>query len=123
MTGKNIIVILSQNGSAVASANIRSDEIITSCKSIERASATQQDWEEVLAGRKSWSLTINYLVLAASRLRDVLLSGQIFNVTIRDQSNTTTLTGKALMTSAKQTHMTGNLCSGSFSLQGSGPLQ
>lgn len=123
MTGRDIIVILSQNGVAVASAAIRSDEINTACPSIERASATQQGWKELLAGRKSWSLTLNYLMLAAARLRDVLLTGQMFDVTIRDKSNTSTLTGKALMTTAKQTHTVGNLCQGSFSLEGSGPLQ
>lgn len=123
MTGQDIIVILSQGNTVVASAAIRSDEINTGCPSIERASATQQGWKEVLAGRKSWSLTLNYLMLAAARLRDVLLIGQMFDVTIRDKSNTSTLTGKALMTAAKQTHTTGNLCHGSFSLEGSGPLQ
>jgi predicted secreted protein len=123
MTGQDIIVILSQGSTVVASAAIRSDEINTACPSIERASATQQGWKEVLAGRKSWSLTLNYLMLAAARLRDVLLIGQMFDVTIRDKSNTSTLTGKALMTGAKQTHTTGNLCQGSFSLEGSGPLQ
>ena len=123
MTGRDIIVILSQNGVAVASAAIRSDEINTACPSIERASATQQGWKEVLAGRNSWSLTLNYLMLAAARLRDVLLTGQMFDVTIRDKANTSTLTGKALMTAAKQTHTVGNLCQGSFSLEGSGPLQ
>lgn len=116
-------MILSQGSTVVASAAIRSDEINTACPSIERASATQQDWKEVLAGRKSWTLTLNYLMLAAARLRDVLLIGQMFNVTIKDKSNTSTLTGKALMTAAKQTHTTGNLCQGSFSLEGSGPLQ
>lgn len=125
MTGRDIIVILSQNGVAVASTAIRSDEINTACPSIERASATQQGWKEVLAGRKSWSMTVNYLVLAAARLRDVLLIGQMFDVTIKDRdiTNPTTLTGKALMTGAKQTHTVGNLCQGSFSLEGSGPLQ
>ena len=123
MTGQDIIVILSQGSTVVASAAIRSDEINTACPSIERASATQQGWKEVLAGRKSWSLTLNYLMLAAARLRDVLLIGQMFDVTIRDKSNTSTLTGKALMTAAKQTHTVGNLCQGSFSLEGSGPLQ
>lgn len=123
MTGQDIIVILSQGSTVVASAAIRSDEINTACPSTERASATQQDWKEVLAGRKSWTLTLNYLMLAASRLRDVLLIGQMFDITIRDRANISTLTGKALMTAAKQTHTTGNLCQGSFSLEGSGPLQ
>ena len=52
MTGKDIIVILSQNGTPMASTRIKSDDIQTQANAIEKASATQQDWEEVIPGRK-----------------------------------------------------------------------
>ena len=123
MTGRNIIVILSQNGVAVASTAIRSDEIQTQCDVIERASATNQSWKEFVEGRAEWSLTVNYLMLSAARLRDVLKVRQRFDVTLRDRTDTTQLSGTAIMTSAKQTHTVGNLCQGSFSLKGTGPLQ
>lgn len=123
MTGRDIIVILSQNGVAVASTAIRSDEIQTQCDVIERASATNQNWKEFVEGRAEWSLTVNYLMLSAARLRDVLKVRQRFDVTLRDRSNTTQLSGTAIMTSAKQTHTVGNLCQGSFSLKGTGALQ
>jgi hypothetical protein len=123
MTGRDIIVILSQNGVAVASTAIRSDEIQTQCDVIERASASNQNWKEFVEGRAEWSLTVNYLMLSAARLSDVLKVRQRFDVTLRDRTNTTQLSGTAIMTSAKQTHTVGNLCQGSFSLKGTGALQ
>ena len=122
MTGKDIIVILSQNSVAVASTCIRSQDIQVQADLIEVASETQQSWREYIAGRKGWSLTVNYLVLAAAQLSDLMLTGQVFDVTVKDVGNTTSLTGTAIMATAKQTATVGNLCQGTFQLQGSGAL-
>ena len=121
MTGKDIIVILSQGGTALASTSIRSQDIQTSCATIEKASSTQQDWEEHIAGRKSWNLTVNYLVLSSAKVNDLLYIGQTFDVRM-NIGETTYLVGKAIMNQAKQTATIGNLTQGSFSLKGSGPL-
>ena len=121
MTGKDIIVILSQGGTALASTSIRSQDIQTSCATIEKASSTQQDWEEHIAGRKSWNLTVNYLVLSSAKVNDLLYVGQAFDVRM-NIGETTYLVGKAIMNQAKQTATIGNLTQGSFSLKGSGPL-
>ena len=121
MTGKDIIVILSQGGTALASTSIRSQDIQTSCAIIEKASSTQQDWEEHIAGRKSWNLTVNYLVLSSAKVNDLLYVGQTFDVSM-NIGETTYLVGKAIMNQAKQTATIGNLTQGSFSLKGSGPL-
>ena len=121
MTGKDIIVILSQGGTALASTSIRSQDIQTSCATIEKASSTQQDWEEHIAGRKSWNLTVNYLVLSSAKVNDLLYVGQTFDVRM-DIGETTYLVGKAIMNQVKQTATIGNLAQGSFSLKGSGPL-
>ena len=123
MTGKDIIVILSQNGTPMASTRIKSDDIQTHADAIEKASATQQTWKEVIAGRKEWTLNVNYLVLAAAKLTDVLLAGQMFDITIRHISENVSLTGQALLTDAKQTHTVNSLCQGSFTFRGNGPLQ
>lgn len=121
MTGKDIIVILSQGGTALASTSIRSQDIQTSCATIEKASSTQQDWEEHIAGRKSWSLTVNYLVLSSAKVNDLLYVGQTFDVRM-NIGETTYLVGTAIMIQVKQTATIGNLAQGSFSLKGSGPL-
>lgn len=121
MTGKDIIVILSQGGTALASTSIRSQDIQTSCATIEKASSTQQDWEEHIAGRKSWNLTVNYLVLSSAKVNDLLYVGQTFDVRM-NIGETTYLVGTAIMNQVKQTATIGNLTQGSFSLKGSGPL-
>jgi predicted secreted protein len=123
MTGKDIIVILSQNGTPMASTRIKSDDIQTRADTIEKASSTQQQWREYIAGRKEWTLTTNYLVLAAAKLTDVLLIGQSFDITVRHISENVTLTGQAILPDAKQTHTVNSLCQGSFTFRGNGPLQ
>lgn len=122
MTGKDLIVILSQGGTALASTRVRSQDIQTSCPTIEKASASQQDWEEHIAGRKSWTINISYLVLAASQVRDLLYVGQTFSITVKDSGNNSSVTGSAIMTAVKNVATIGNLAQGSFSLQGSGAL-
>ena len=123
MTGKDIIVIISIRDTPMFATAIKSDDIQTQVNAIEKASATQQDWEEVIPGRKRWSLTVNYLVLLSGKLRDVLEVGKMFDITIRDRSNSVTLTGQALLTDCKQTHTVNSLCQGSFTFRGNGPLQ
>lgn len=123
MTGKDIIVIISIRGTPMFATAIKSDDIQTQVNAIEKASATQQDWEEVIPGRKRWSLTVNYLVLLSGKLRDVLEVGKMFDITIRDRRNKVTLTGQALLTDCKQTHTVNSLCQGSFTFRGNGPLQ
>lgn len=123
MTGKDLIVILSQNGTALASTAIRSQEIQASAETIEKASATQQDWKEYVAGRKAWSLSVSYLVLTASKVADLLMVGQTFDVTVKDVDNTSSVSGVAILSSVKHTASIGNLANGSFTFVGSGPLQ
>lgn len=123
MTGKDLIVILSQNGTALASTAIRSQEIQTSAETVEKASATQQDWKEYVSGRKAWSLSVSYLVLTASKVADLLMVGQTFDVTVKDVDNTSSVSGVAILNSVKHTAAVGNLANGSFTFVGSGPLQ
>ena len=123
MTGKDIIVIISIRDTPMFATAIKSDDIQTQANAIEKASATQQDWEEVIPGRKRWTLNCNYLVLTSAKLTDVLKVGQYFDITIRHISENVTLTGQALLTDCKQTHTVNSLCQGSFTFRGNGPLQ
>ena len=106
MTGKDIIVVLSQNGTALASTTVRSQDIQTAADTIEKSSSTQQDWKEFITGRKEWSITVNYLMLAASKITDLLYVGQTFDVTVKNVTASgvtpTAVTGKAIMTTVKQ---------------------
>lgn len=121
MTGKDITVILSRNNTALANTRIRSNEIQTSCDMIEKASASQQDWKEYVAGRNSWTLTVNYLVLASAQVADLLYVGQTFDITMKS-GNSELLTGSAIITGVKNTSTVGNIAQGGFTLQGSGAL-
>lgn len=121
MTGNDIKVILTLDDTALASTRICSDEIQTLADTIEKASSTQQQWKEFIAGRTEWILNVNYLVLASGQVKDVLYAGRTFGITFK-QGNTTLLTGTAIMTQCKQTYTVGALCKGSFALKGTGAL-
>lgn len=123
MTGKDVILTLSQGGVALANTRIKSQSIKSQCGVIEKASSTQQDWVEVVAGRNSWSLTVRYLVLSGSQVKDVLKVGQMFDVTMNEYGSTTNkVTGTALLSSVDAEYPTGNLAQGTFTFTGSGAL-
>ena len=122
MTGKDIIIILTQGGTALASTRVRSQDIQTQADVIEKASSTQQDWKEYIAGRKEWAVNVSYLVMTSSKVRDLLLVGKTFGVTVRDTANTYSVSGTAIMTTVKNVSTVGNLAQGSFSLKGTGAL-
>ena len=123
MTGKEITVILSQNGTALASTRIRSNEIQTTADTIEKASATQQDWREYIAGRKEWQVTTNYLVQSTGNEIDKVLNvGVKYDVQFIDNTSGHMLGGEAILVSAKISAIKGNLITGSFQFKGSGAL-
>jgi predicted secreted protein len=124
MTGKDIILTLTDSSSQVlASTAVKSQDIKTHCDAIEKSSETQQTWREFTAGRKDWSLTVTYLLLTAAKVKDLLMVGQTFGVVVQKiNDNTNKVTGTAILTDVQQTSTVGNLATGSFTFQGSGPL-
>ena len=60
--GKDLIVSIDGNANMAS----KSCTLSVSAKSIVKTSPTSGDWEEVLAGKKSWSLTTNHLVKKAT---------------------------------------------------------
>lgn len=124
MTGKDIILLLTDSSQqVVASTAIKSQDIKTHCDALEKASSTQQTWREFAAGRKDWSLTVTYLVLTSAKIKDLLMVGQTFGITVQQlNDNTNKVTGTALLTDVQQTSTVGNIATGSFTFQGSGPL-
>lgn len=122
MNGKDIIIILSQNGTALAGTAVKSHDITTAADTIEKASSTQQSWREYLAGRKAWSINMSYLVTTGAKIHWELKVGETFTVTVADNNSNYRLTGTAVLETAKQTYTVGNLANGSFVLKGSGPL-
>ena len=124
MTGKDIIVILSQNGIAIASTRIKSSQIQSTAETMEKASATQQTWKERIAGRASWSMKTDYLVLAPEQMQDLLRVRQLFDVTITaaEGQSSTVITGRAILKEVTINATVGSLAKGSFAFDGTGPL-
>ena len=118
--GNNIIVYM--NGQAIAGT--KSDEIQVDCDTIEIASATDQAWTHSISGRKSWSLTVGWLVLANQDVRKALLVGSTVTIKIkgRGESDANGLSGSAILRTCKITATRGNLAQGSFAFVGNGPL-
>ena len=118
--GNNIIVYM--NGTAIAGT--KSDELQVDCETIEIASATDQGWTHYISGRKSWSLNGGWLVLANQDVRKVLLAGSVVTVKIkgRGESDSSGVTGAAILKTVKITATRGNLAQGSFAFIGNGPL-
>ena len=102
------------NGQAIAGT--KSDELSVDSETIEIASA--------ISGRKSWSLTVGWLVLANTDVRKALLVGSSVTIKIkgRGDSDANGLQGSAIIKTCKITAIRGNLAQGSFAFVGNGPL-
>lgn len=118
----NTIIISAINGSTEIIAAAKSGEIQTDCETIEVASATQRDWRNFIAGRKTWSVNVNYLVINEAALSKVLAVGTTYSLTIKKRGSSSNISGTATLVTCKQTYTRGNLCVGSFVFKGTGPL-
>ena len=117
--GKNLIV--SVNGTAIAGA--KSCRLQISGEHIERASATNADWREFIAGRKTWTVACDHLLpRTGTPLRS---SAAMVNtvVTLTVGVDQDTLSGSAIVKTWEVSGAVGTLAVGSFQFQGSGPLQ
>lgn len=125
--GNNIFIATSDAtlspGTSKIIAGTRSNTINTECGSIEIASSNvnDQEWTNIIKGRKSWSMTVGWLLLENADVQKVLKAGTFVTVYVKAGS-TQLLTGRALITKAELNLNHGNLATGSFSLKGSGAL-
>ena len=125
LKGNDIYVIM--NGQAIAGS--RSDELTVGCETIPISSPDTGQWATFIAGRKSWSLTVGFLLFNAKYMtRRANSVGH--KVTIRIMPRVGTehgsdyeLVGDAIITNFKVTATRGNLVQGAFQFQGTGPLE
>ena len=123
MNGNNILISAKDSNNIEVIAATKSQEIQTECETIEISNQSAGDWRKLLAGRKSWSVNVNFLVLAASDLAKLLNVGTSYTVTIKGRGNNQpNVSGTAILTQCKQTYTRGNLCVGSFQFRGTGAL-
>ena len=130
LQGKNLIV--KANGEVIAAA--KSCTLNIDCEIIKVSSPTDGQWEHIIAGMKSWSVSTTHL-LKMERMIDRPLHGyldpigqsftlqlELNDITIEGFHVTETLTGSAICKSSQITATKGNLMQGSFKFQGNGPL-
>ena len=116
--GNNILVYL--NGTAIAGT--KSNEIQTECDMIEVTNQNSAQWRQYLAGRKNWSVSTGFLVLAAADTKKLLNVGTTYTLRFSDRAGTSILQGQAIMKQCKISATRGSLATGSFTFQGSGEL-
>lgn len=122
MNGNNILIFMGESPIAAT----KSHEIQTECEAIEISATQSNGWRERIAGRRSWSVNANYLVMAEADLSKLLQIGNSYTLTIQARNHDTgdtNVSGTAILTQCKQTYTRGNLCVGSFQFVGNGPLR
>jgi predicted secreted protein len=116
--GNNILVYL--NGTAIAGT--KSNEIQTDCEMIEITNMTSAQWRQFIAGRKQWTVSTGFLVLAGADIKKLLNVGTTYTLRFRDRAGSNIIEGQAILKTCKISATRGNLATGAFSFQGSGEL-
>lgn len=116
--GNNILVYL--NGSAIAGTKV--NDIQIDCETIEITNTSSAQWRKFIAGRKTWTVSTSFLVLASDDIKKVLESGTIFTLQIRDRQGSAILQGQAILKTSKMSFPKSALATGSISFQGSDEL-
>ena len=122
MNGNNIIIGTMSGTTFTPIAATKSNEMQTDCETIEISSPSVGDWRTYMAGRKSWSVQVSFLVTTASNIRQLLSVGTSYTIVMRDRTNTSSVSGSAIMTTCKISATRGNLVTGSFVFKGTGAL-
>ena len=123
MNGKDIIVYSGSTAIAATTVN----DISNAAELQPFSSPNTADYKEYRAKDKSWRIITNYLVTSSSgALTDLLKVGNTYTLVIGATGQTASskqgLTGSAICQECRIVATNGNLCTGSFVFQGSGPL-
>ena len=120
INGNNILVY--KDGTAIA--GVKSNDIVCDCELIEISSPSTGAWRQYIAGRKEWSLTVGYLLLASSDVRALLNVGSSYTIKVkgRSDSDSNGVSGTAYLKTCKIDAIRGNLVQGSFQFVGTSAL-
>lgn len=122
--GNNIIVYWKIDNTWTAIAATKSNEIQTGCETIEVSDPSQGVWRKFIAGRKEWSVSVNFLVLNVgsgnASVQDLVKVGNTYDLqfSANDANHTGGVSGSAILTQCKITATRGNLAVGSFTFKG-----
>lgn len=115
LNGRNVLITM--DGRVIAGT--KSNEAQAEAELIERSSKKQGRWREYLTGRKGWTMTVNFLVLAGSGVRDLLKVGNEYTLVFKER-NEAGVSGSAILTTCRITSTIGNLVQGTFQFVGNG---
>ena len=114
--GKDIKILNSGGTALIAAA--KSCTIRRHSDAIETASASDQTSKHYIAGRKEWSIDLQYFVSTGGV---TLEEGQTYSIQVAVGASAT-WTGDVLCTDCQIDATVGNLSQGSIKLLGNGPL-
>lgn len=121
--GKNIIVKADDKVICGTKAN----SIQCECETIEIASADDGAWVHRIAGRKSWSVSVDFLLVPAStgnmavNVRNLLSVGSTYTLVIKSSLDNG-VTGSAILKSMYVSGAVGSLVTGTWKFEGNGSL-
>lgn len=118
MNGNNILIY--KDGTLIGA--VKGHDISTDSDTIEVSTPSSGQWKTYIKGRKSWEVSVNYLVTAASDLGALLNVGGTYTLKIQARDSQTYVSGSAILTSCKITASRSNLVKGSFTFRGTGAL-
>lgn len=121
--------ILIYKGSTII-CGVKANEVKSEAELQEVSSSSQSTWKEYKTMRKGWSITVNYLMLSSavlgngSGLKDVLEVGNSFTLHFKSRgaSDSTGLSGTAILKTCDIKATRGNLVTGAFQFVGTGAL-
>ena len=126
LNGNTILVFKRIDGVMTPIAATRSVDAQSSAEVIEVSDPTQGEWRKYITGRKSWSVTVNWLVLQYglgtnnASLTEILNVGETYELMVSSRSGSGGFWGSVILTNVRITATRGNLAQGSFTFQGSG---
>lgn len=128
MTGNDVLVYIffpeeQQEGLWLPIGCSKSHEIQYEGEMQEVSSPSSGSAKEFIPGRTGWTITMHYLVLQDSQVRDILNVNQKFKLCFCPRNaQASGVTGEAYMKVCKITATRGNLIQGTFQFQGTGEL-
>ena len=120
--GNNLIVTWNDSGNQAVIAGTRTNELQCDGEQLKVCSATDEQWEHFLAGRKTWSVNVSFLLLADGiDIKAALKVNNTYTLYFRKRSGGG-LYGNAILKSFKASAPINGLSNGSFVFQGTGAL-
>ena len=115
--------MLSKDGVAVAA--VVTNDVETQAASIERAGASQGRYREYIKGRKTWTMTCEWLMVSSAMMVGLIYAGQTFAISCYDRDSinaTRNVHGVAYLDECKIQMTQGQVIHGHFRFHGNGDM-